>query len=134
MTSVTCTPHFKSDAEKPWVTRESGVLIHYWFNPGKTETLLEVAECIEAWALHEYEEEIKQTKTNLTSTWSLHCCAIINYSKYQVTINKMDIRGVTYDREAMAIKTVNDCLRDEEPITLRAEACGGVSVIPCTIL
>jgi len=128
--SVTCIPHFKPDTEKPWVTSESNVLMHYWFNPGKKQTLLEVAESIEAWALHEYEEEITQTKAYMDSTCCT-CCIIVNYNEFHMTINKMDIRGVTYDHEAMATKS-NDCLHNEEPIILRAEAHGGISM--CTIL
>ena len=33
--SLSCTPHFKFDAEKPWVTKESVSSLHYWFNPEK---------------------------------------------------------------------------------------------------
>ena len=61
--TVTCTPHLKPDAEKPWVTKETTELIYYWFNPGKTtQTLLEVAETIKVaiWATHKCEEEMQQ--------------------------------------------------------------------------
>ena len=51
--TTVCTPHFKPDAEKPWVTKENKESIHFWFNPYKTQTLLEVAESIEAWDLRE---------------------------------------------------------------------------------
>ena len=129
-TSITCTPHFKSDAEKPWIIKETSTLIHYWFNPGKPHTLLEVAEAIEVWVVSEYAEDIKQAKAIYDSS----CCIKANYTEPQATIYKMEIRGVSYDRETMAVKYTNECLHDEEPITVRAESRGGVTVTPCTIL
>ena len=132
--TVTCTPHCKPDAENPWVTKETKELIHYWFNPGKIQTLLEVAETIEAWATREYEEEAKQAKASMNAV-PCSCCIVIKDNEFHATITKMEIRGVSYNREEMAHKYARDCLHDAEPVTLKAEARGGMTVQPCcTIL
>lgn len=45
--SITCTPHFKEDADKAWVTQDSLTAISYWFNPEHGLTLEDAAETIE---------------------------------------------------------------------------------------
>ena len=63
------------------------------------------------------------------------CCIVIRYNELHVTITKMEIRGVSYGREEMAVKYARDCFHDAEPVTLKAEAHGGMTVQPCcTIL
>ena len=116
--SVTCTPHFKQDADKPWVTRESQVLVHFWFNPDRTQTLLQVAESIEAWAQNDYQQQLQQAP--------LACCA----GSYSIIINNMEIRGTTYDRQAFATLYTINILHNEEPFTMRVRA----SVVGCNIL
>ena len=54
--SMSFTPHFKPDGEKSWVMRESATSLHYWLNPEKGQTLIEVVEQIEEWILNDYEE------------------------------------------------------------------------------
>ena len=119
--TVTCTPHVKPDAEKPWVTKESNKILHFWFDPRKTQTLLEAAEAIEAWAVCEYEKEKEQFKASIDNVPSCSGCCVAGVSdnEYHLTIIKMEIRGESYDREAMAVKYTNELLRDAEPITLR---------------
>ena len=119
VSSISCTPHFKSDADNSWVTKESHVLIHYWFNPAKGGTLLQVAEGIEDWARRDYSEQVRQSPM-------AGCFG----SSYNLVINTMEIRGVAYDRPVMQNYTIQDTLHDEEPFTLRIRA----SVVGCTIL
>ena len=105
--SVNCTPHFKPDAEKPWVTRESPTFIHYWFNPEKEQTLIEVVEQIEAWIHYDW-----------TEIWPNRRYMRENPLGY-MTAHSMEIRGVKYTREELANKTTRENFRNEEPFTLR---------------
>ena len=111
--SLCCTPHFKPDAEKPWVTKESVSSLHYWYNPEKGQTLLEVAEQIEAWMRYDFEETLQTT------------------ARYNMNILSMEIRGVKYTREELATKTASETLDNEEPFTLRIRGRQGG---PCLIL
>ena len=101
--SISCTPHFKPDAERPWVTRESVTSLHYWYNPKTAQTLLEVAEQIERWIQYDY----KALKLRL---WG---------NQYNMNILCMEIRGVEFDRDVLATKTTTDNFYNEEPFTLR---------------
>lgn len=130
-TIVTCTPHFKSDADNAWVTRDGYTSIHYWFNPGKAQTLLEVLETIEAWTTRE-NEQIAQNISQANNSF-----VKVKHSGVLQTFTTMEIRGVTYDRDTMAGKYVSDCFHDGEPITLRGQAQSKITVksgICCTIL
>ena len=46
----------------------------------------------------------------------------------------MEIRGVSYIREAMVLEYADGCLHDAEPITLKVEARGGIAMPCCNIL
>jgi len=120
VSSISCTPHFKDDAENPWITRESQLLIHYWFNPGKTQTLHQVVESIEAWGLNEYQQQVQRSS-------ALKCC----YPDYSLTIDNVEIRGTTYDRQAMTTLYTSSALHNEEPFTMRVHAR---VLVRCTIL
>ena len=126
---LTCNPHFNHNIDNPWVTKEKEKenVLHYWFNPGKKHTLLEVAEAIELWLLQEYEEVIKQKNAQFSGS----LCVKVKSTEYHSTINTMEISGIYYDREAMAIKYAAECFHDGQPITLKAEVQGGYSVTLC---
>ena len=81
--TATCASHFKPDAEEPWVTKETKELMHYWFNPRRTQTLLEVAETIEAWAICEYNEEIQHVKASIINKMCccFHCFLCISFKE-----------------------------------------------------
>ena len=96
------------------------MLIHYWFNPAKGGTLLQVAEGIEDWAHRDYNEQVRQSP--------MACCFAC--SKFDLVINTMEIRGVIYDRQVMQNHTIQDTLHDEEPFTLRIRT----GVVGCTLL
>ena len=119
--SLNCTPHFKFDTEKSWVTKESASSLHYWFNPEKGVTLLEVVEQIEGWTHHDFEETLQ------INPGPLPVCG----SGYNMNILSMEIRGVKYNREDLATMTTNDNLHNEEPFTLRFRGMRGG---PCVIL
>lgn len=120
--SISCTPHFIPDAEKPWVTRESTTSLHYWFNPENRQTLMEVVEQIEAWSSYDFEEIVKNLE-NVTD-----CC----FSGYTMNIMNMEIRGVKYNREVLATKTTSECFCNEETFTLRYRSRRVAPI--CTIL
>ena len=101
--SISCTPHFKPDAERPWVTRESVTSLHYWYNPKTEQTLLKVVEQIERWIQYDY-KALKQG-------------SVLN--QYNMTILCIEIRGVEFDRDVLATKTTTDNFYNEEPFTFR---------------
>jgi len=115
--TISCTPHFKFDAENAWVTKDSHTAIHYWFNPDQIQTLLQVAESIENWAVNDYKQQAAQASG----------CA----GKYAININSMQVRGTTYDRQAMASCQVSDKLSNEEPFNLSVRSSVTAS---CVIL
>ena len=123
--SITCTPHFKHDAENAWVTREGQGSIHYWFNPDKIKTLLEMAESIEAWSLNDFQQQAGQV------AMPCPCCKPPSVD-YSLTINSMEIRGRTYDRQAMASCEVSSTIHNEEPFNISVRSSTRVAV--CTIL
>ena len=98
--SISCTPHFKHDAEKPWVTKESVSSMHYWFNPEKEQTLIAVVEQIEEWIRFDFAQ-------------------VSQNPNYVMGVQSMEIRGVNYTLDELANKTTGENFRDEEPFTLR---------------
>ena len=104
--SISCTPHFKPDAERPWVTRESATSLHYWYNPKTEQTLLEVVEQIERWIQYDYKALNPRSMRN----------------QYNMNILCMEIRGVEFDRDVLAAKTTTDNFYNEEPFTLRFQS------------
>ena len=119
MPTVTCIPHFKDDADNPWVTKESDVLIRYWFNPKKTHNLLQIAESIEAWTQDTFQQNMQENR--------LIACCIRNYS---IIICKMEIRGKSYDRQAFETLSTESILLNEEPFNMTVS----VNFSACTIL
>ena len=110
--SISCTLHFKSDAEKPWVTKESISSIHYWFNPEKEveQTLIEMVEQIEAWMDYDYRETLQKS-------YATH--------GYVMNILNMEICGVKYTHEELATMVTIKYIHNEEPFTLRYHARDG---------
>jgi len=119
MPAITCIPHFKDDADNPWVTKKSDVLIHYWFNPDETHNLLQVAESIEAWNQNHFQQTMQEI--------GLLACCVCNYS---FIICNMEIRGKIYDWQAFEILSTKSILHNEEPFTMRVRVNGTL----CTIL
>ena len=105
--SISCTPHFKPDAERPWVTREFVTSLHYWYNPKTEQTLLEVAEQIEKWIQYDH-DALRSRQRGFSQN-----------VPYNIEILCMEIRGVNFDREVLATKTTTDSFYNEEPFTLR---------------
>ena len=105
--SISCTPHFKPDAQRPWVTRESVTSLHYWYDPKTEQTLLEVAEQIEKWIQYDFAALRAQGHRSSYR------------EQYNMNILCMEIRGVEFNREVLATKTTTDNFNNEEPFTLR---------------
>ena len=115
-TALTCTPHFKYDTKDPYITKEGDSHIHCWFNPDKTQTLSQLAACIEAQLLDEHQEAMKQN--------SCACC----YGPGEFTVTSMEVGGSTHDCQAMATKITLECLSNEESfnVTVRSSVAGCV--------
>lgn len=96
--TVTCTPHFKSDAEQPWVVQEGVGVISLWMHPDSNMTLEDVAALIESFASSQVDQRM------------------INYSG---RIHNATFRGQTIVREQMSARLARDYVRDGEPFNLR---------------
>ena len=107
------TPHFKPDTENSYVTREYHLMIHYWFNPGKTETLLDVIENIEDWVVKEFEEK----------NMDIQYCYSGNYT---FTVQHLEMQGTRYYRQEMSTLDAVTVLHDKQPINMIATA-----YVPC---
>ena len=90
--TLSCTAHFKNDAEKPWMTADSPANLRYWFNPNTELTLEDVAASIEEFARSQYRSDGQ----------------VLNFT----------IRGQTYSKETMANFKAAEYLHDKEPFNL----------------
>ena len=56
---LACTPHFKDDAQNPWVTLQGPLELHYWFNPKSEVTLENVAAAVENFASSNFNRQVQ---------------------------------------------------------------------------
>ena len=61
-TTITCTPHIKEDAERPWITQEGDGQISVWMHPKSSMTLEEVAKLVENAAVSQAESQAEETQ------------------------------------------------------------------------
>ena len=104
--TITCSPHFKKDAEQPWVTQEGDGIISLWMHTRLSLTLEKVAKLIENAAISQ-----AQSQAGNLSGWDLHY-------QYTATIHNMTIRGRTISQEEMASYPAKDHIRDGETFNL----------------
>ena len=99
--TISCTPHFKDDAQQPWwVTQENVLGFGYWFNPKEGLTLEDMATAVENFADSNLNKMQPQTvNVNVRSSGR---------------IESVTIRGQNYSREALVNYRASDCLYDGE--------------------
>ena len=67
--AIACTPHFKADAQQPWVTQGNGLLsIGFWFSPKAGLTLEDVAAVVEGFVSSNISKQMPQPTTTLYTT------------------------------------------------------------------
>ena len=104
--TLSCTAHFKKDAEKPWVTSDSPIQLNYWFNPITDLTLEDVAASIEEFARSQYRSDGQ----------------VLSFT----------IRGQAYSKETMVNFKAAEYLHDKEPFNLAYKH--NLKKVRCTIL
>ena len=106
-TSVTysCTPHYKEDADKPWVTLESELAYSIWLSPKSSMTLEDVAKLIESFVTGQISQQLA------------HKDPVVNYN-YEGVVRSMIFRGQDIQRTQMANYSVKDYVREGEPFNL----------------
>ena len=89
--TVTCTPHFKNDAERPWITQEGVGIISISLHPNSEITLEEVAKLIENFASRQVADQIA-TQPTVTQTMNV---------QFRSTVYNMTFRGEIIQRAQM---------------------------------
>ena len=88
-------------------------MIHYWFNPDKMETLLQVIENIEAWVVKEVEDK----------NYSIPYCYC---GEYTFTVVYLEMLGTRYYRQEMSDLDAATILHDKQPFMMIANV-----LVPC---
>ena len=102
---LACTPHFKDDADNPWVT-ESQLELGYWFNPKSEVTLEDVAAAVEKFASSKVSRQFQneeQVPSPITVTGT-----------YIGQVQSFTIRGQLYSRETLVNYRAVEYLHDGE--------------------
>ena len=111
--TISCTPHFKDDAERPWITQDSITSVSLWFNPGGGSTLEDIAETIE----------------NFVRTMPGYSHQIASCSLQSLTV-----RGEVFRKNMMSSYMAGDKLHDLEPFTVQVKQTISSPALCCTIL
>ena len=99
---LTCTPHFKPDADQPWITMDSITAISLWISPNTPMTLEDVAQLIENFAHTQFQQQVAAQPT------------VGNY-QYQGRIINMQFRQQNIHRNQMTSFAASNYVRDGEP-------------------
>ena len=127
--TCSCTPHYKEDADKPWVTLESEQAYSIWLSPKSSMTLEDAAKKIE-----NFEE--RQVYQQLAEEAALNPLA--NYN-YQGTVCNMTFQGQVIQRSHMTDYSAKDYMREGESFnllftqTFRATVNPLVLFCPCVV-
>ena len=103
--TVTCTPHFKNDADRPWITQEGVGIISISLHPKSDITLENVAKLIENFASRQV------TATQQEAIQAMHI-------QFRKTVYNMTFRGEIIQRAQMVNYRAVDYMRDGEPFNL----------------
>lgn len=95
---IACTPHFNSDAEKPWVVQEGIGVISVWMHPESNMTLEDLANLVESFASSQVDQRMVY---------------------YSGKVRNATFRGQIIVREQMASHFARDYIRDGEKFNLR---------------
>ena len=106
--TVSCTPHFKNDAERPWITQEGVGIISISLHPKSEITLEEVAKLIENFSSRQVADQVA-TQPTITQT--------VNF-QFRSTVYNMTFRGEIIQRAQMVTYRAVDYMRDGEPFNL----------------
>ena len=106
------TPHYKDDADQPWITLESQLAISVWLSPKSNMTLEDVAKLIESFAAG----QVSQQLTHSAAQSPLNAgVANINY---RGVVHSMTFRGQNIMRSQMLNFPAKDHLREGEPFNM----------------
>ncbi len=110
--SISCTPYFKQDAEKAWVTQDSLTSVKLYFNPDHGLTLEDIAQTIE-----QFVHTMPGYSTQVASC----------------TVASIAIRGEHYSKDSlMSGHMAADKFHDGEQFTVRVDQRVGTGC--CAIL
>ena len=106
--TVTCTPHFKNDADRPWITQEGVGIISISLHPKSDITLEDVAKLIENFASRQVSDQLA-TQPGAAQTMNI---------QFRSTVYNMTFRGEIIQRAQMVNHRAIDYMRDGEPFNL----------------
>ena len=106
--TIACTPHFKDDAQNPWVTMESPLQVSYWFNPKSGVTLEDMAAAMENFASSNFSRQLQ-------GAGGVPGPVSVNYSG---RILNVAIRGQIYSRETLINYSAAEYLHDGEAFNM----------------
>ena len=118
--TVTCTPHFKIDAESPWITQEGVGIISISLHPKSEITLEDVAKLIENFSSRQVADRLA-TQPILTQAMNV---------QIRHTVDDITIRGEIIQRAQMVNYRAVDYLYDGEPFNLLYNFTTGIAVKP----
>ena len=104
-TPLTCTPHFKADADQPWVTMDSIIAVSLWMSPNSPMTLEDVAQLIENFAATQVQQQLAGQPLS-------------GNVKYQGSVLSMTFRQQTIQRAQMTSLAAKDYIREGENFNL----------------
>ena len=115
--TISCTPHYKDDIDKPWVNMEGMLNFSIWLGPKSTMTLENVATLIQEFLHSLFSNQTIQTPP---PSWTR---AIDRTTKInmEITIQSMSFRGESTPRAQMATLEATDYLHDQEPFNVSYE-------------
>ena len=108
------TPHYKDDADQPWITLESQLAISVWLSPKTNMTLEDVAKLIESFAA----DQVSQQLTYSTSATQNPFAAGAASVNYRGEVYSMTFRGQNIMRSQMLNFSAKDHLREGEPFNM----------------
>ena len=118
--TVTCTPHFKNDAERPWITQEGVGIISISLHPKSEITLEDVAKLIENFASRQVADRLA-TQPTVTQIMNV---------QFRRTVYNMTFRGEIIQRAQMVNYRAVDYMYDGEPFNLLYNFTNGIGIKP----
>ena len=104
-TPLTCTPHFKPDADQPWVTMDSIIAVSLWMSPNTFMTLEDVAQLIENFAATQVQQQLSGQPL----------CGNV---KFRGSVLSMTFRQQTIQRAQMVSLAAKDYIHEGENFNL----------------
>ena len=111
MMTISCTPHFKEDAQQHWVTQENMFGISYWFNPNEAPTLEDMIGAVENFISANYNKMMPQNMNVAAGGTQVQ---MHTTSNMQGKIVVVTIRGRNYERETLVNYKAGEYLHDGE--------------------